>query len=247
VATKISDTEMTSDLTRHTARMWPAPADACGVSLWSVSWLPGRLLTQNQAVTAMTIAEAVTEHADDLADNGSRWWVFIDQWAAELAITGPHAVAEASLSPEDREAEAAEDDGDGVWAAPADGRGNGLLDLTHPERSDLIKVMTPDEIKVILAHVAGYAPEVFDQALADRSETFPDELFGRIEERDQAEYEAEPEGYCTVCDENVSWFLGYEGPQHFRGPRKLVTGSERRELFDAGHEPMIAWREAGAR
>ena len=58
---------------------------------------------------------------------------------------------------------------------------------------------------------------------------------------------AEPEGYCTVCGENVSWFLGYEGPQHFRGPHKLVTGSERRELFDAGHEPMIAWREAGAR
>jgi hypothetical protein len=101
VATRISDTEMSSDLTRHTARMWPAPADACGVSLWSVSWLPGRLLTQNQAVTAMTIAEAVGAHADDLADNGSRWWLHIDGWAAELAITGPVAVAEASLSPED--------------------------------------------------------------------------------------------------------------------------------------------------
>lgn len=247
MATKISDTEMTSDLTRHTARMWPAPADACGVSLWSVSWLPGRLLTQNQAVTAMTIAEAVTEHADDLADNGSRWWVFIDQWAAELAITGPHAVAEASLSPEDREAEAAEDDGDGVWAAPADGRGNGLLDLTHPERSGFIDVMTPHEAGVLLAYVAGYAPEVFDHALAARSETFAAELAERTEARAEAEYMSDPEGYCLACGENVAYFIGHDAPQHFRGPHKLVTGSERRELFEAGHEPMIAWREAGAR
>jgi hypothetical protein len=59
-----------------------------------VSWLPGRTLTQNQAVTAMTIAEAVAGHADDLADNGSTWWLHIDQWAAELGITGPNAVAE---------------------------------------------------------------------------------------------------------------------------------------------------------
>ena len=70
----------------------------------------------------------------------------------------------------------ADESDDAVWAAPADGRGNGLLDLTHPERSDLINVMTPDEIKVLLAHIAGYAPEVFDHALADRSETFADEL-----------------------------------------------------------------------
>lgn len=85
---------MTSDQTRHTARA----ADDGG---WTVSWLPGRTLTRNQAVTAMTIAEAVGAHADDLADNGGRWWLHVDGWAAELAITGPFAVAEASLSPED--------------------------------------------------------------------------------------------------------------------------------------------------
>jgi hypothetical protein len=95
LSTKISDTEMSSDVTRHTARA----ADGGGST---VSWLPGRTLTQSQAVTAMTIAEVVRAHADDLADNGSRWWLHIDGWAAELGITRPHAVAEASLNPEDR-------------------------------------------------------------------------------------------------------------------------------------------------
>jgi hypothetical protein len=94
VTTKITETEMTSDLTRHTAR-------AAGGG-WTVSWLPGRTLTQNQAVTAMTIAEIVAEHAGDLAGSGSAWRIHVDGWAAELGITGPHAVAEASLSPEDR-------------------------------------------------------------------------------------------------------------------------------------------------
>ena len=241
MATRISDSEMTSGLTRHTARA----ADGGG---WTVSWLPGRTLTQNQAITAMTIAEAVTEHADGLADNGSRWWVLIDQWAAELGITGPHAVAEASLSPEDREAlDGPEAAGDGAWAAPADGRGNGLLNLTRPERLGLINVMTDHEWSVLLAYIAGYAPEVFDHALAQRPETFPAELARRAEAKAEAEYMADPEGYCAECGENVSWFIGYEGPQHFRGPHKLVTGSERRELFtpDDGHAPQVAWRQPG--
>ena len=66
-----------------------------------MSWLPGRTLTHSQAVTAMTIAEMVTERAHILADPSSRLWWHIDGWAAELGITGPFAVAEASLSPED--------------------------------------------------------------------------------------------------------------------------------------------------
>jgi hypothetical protein len=258
MATRISDTEMSSDVTRHTARMWPAPADACGVSLWSVSWLPGRLLTQNQAVTAMTIAEVVAVHefkpvGAELGDVDPVW-LHIDQWAAELGITGPHAVAEASLPPEEhqerhdaeRDAEDDEDDEDGaVWAAPADGRGNGLLDLTHPERLGLINVMTGHERSVLLAYIAGYAPEVFDHALAQRPEAFPAELARRAEAKAEAEYMADPEGYCIACGENVAWFMGHDGPQHFRGPHKLVTGAERRELFapDDGHAPQVAWRQ----
>jgi hypothetical protein len=101
MAMKITDTQMTSDLTRHTAQAWPVPDEQ---TTWSATWLPGRALTQPQAITAMTIAEAVIEHADDLVDNGSRWWLQINQWAVELGITGPHAVVEASLSPEDHDA-----------------------------------------------------------------------------------------------------------------------------------------------
>jgi len=93
MATKITDQGMFSDQTRHTAKRTE--------SGWLVSWLPGRTLTRNQAVTAMTIAEAVAVHADDLADSSSKWWLHVDGWAAELAMTGPEAVAEASLSPED--------------------------------------------------------------------------------------------------------------------------------------------------
>lgn len=93
MATKISDTEMSSNATRHTAKR-----TAGG---WAVTWLPGRTLTHSQAVTAMTIAEVARTHVDDLADSASRWWLHVDQWAAELGISGPCAVAEASLSPED--------------------------------------------------------------------------------------------------------------------------------------------------
>lgn len=98
MGTKITDAEMTSTITRHTATAWPVPGEP---TLWTVTWLPGRQLTRSQAVTAMTIAEVVVSHAGELADSGSRWWLHIDGWAAELGITGPHAVAEASLSPED--------------------------------------------------------------------------------------------------------------------------------------------------
>jgi hypothetical protein len=261
MATRIAANEMTSDLTRHTA----LAAEAGG---WTVTWLPGRTLTQSQAVTAMTIAEAVAEHVDDLADNGSPWWLHIDGWGAELGITGPEAVAHASRSPEDHAdmprvrvvlpepgpvgylldldqatgkatvridgatltmdaarlqycaigaALAPGDEAEAVWAAPADGRGNGPLDLTRPERLGLIDVMTDHERSVLLAFIAGYAPEVFDDAIASRPtpyrpEGFAAELLARVEERDQAEYLAEPEGYCTVCGANVSHFFGYEGP-----------------------------------
>ena len=272
MTTKINDSKMTSVQTRHTAQV---AADGG----WTVSWLPGRTLTQGQAVTAMTIAKVIGVHADDLTDSGSLWWPHIDGWAAELGITGPHAVAEASLSPEDHAAMRAvvtlaldgqpgrkgyllaldkstgtatvRIDGETLTmpavhlqyadAGPAQDDGD---DEDAPDRSALIDVMTADERAWLLSFIADYAPGVFVAALADLSETFADELAERIGARDEAEYLAEDEGYCTVCGANVSWFMGYEGPQHFRGLHKLVTGTERRELFDAGHAPAIAWRES---
>ena len=56
---------------------------------WEVSWLPGRKLSRNEAVTAMTLAWEVTL---DASPHGSRW-PFIVAWAAELGLSGQRAVA----------------------------------------------------------------------------------------------------------------------------------------------------------
>ena len=46
----INDTTMTSDQTPHTARQAPSRNG------WQVSWLPGRTLDRNSAITAMVLA-----------------------------------------------------------------------------------------------------------------------------------------------------------------------------------------------
>jgi hypothetical protein len=116
------------------------------------------------------------------------------------------------------------------------------------ERLELLDVMDPDDMRTSLAFVASLYPQVFDAALV-RDRALVERLNVRRDEDQEAEYLAEPESYCTACGENVSHFFGHEGPQHFRGPHKLITGAERRELFTPadGHEPVIAWRPAGAR
>jgi len=48
----LTDTTMTSDQTAHTARLAPGRPQ-----LWEVSWLPGRALDRNSAITAMTLAD----------------------------------------------------------------------------------------------------------------------------------------------------------------------------------------------
>ena len=52
----INDTTMTSDQTAHTARQ--APGRQHG---WEVSWLPGRVLDRNTAITAMILADTAAE------------------------------------------------------------------------------------------------------------------------------------------------------------------------------------------
>ncbi|WP_024806475.1 hypothetical protein [Nocardia sp. BMG51109] len=76
----VSASMMTSDMTRHIAR-------CVGGDRWVVSWLPGRTLTGQQAVTAMTIASTVTGHAPTDAE-----WVMLDNMALELGLTGREAV-----------------------------------------------------------------------------------------------------------------------------------------------------------
>lgn len=90
MGTTINEDSMTSDATRHTAARTERG--------WAVTWLPGRVLTQAEAVTAMTIAEHVDAALDPYSE--TRIWPHIDQWAAELGLSGTDAVAEASLAPE---------------------------------------------------------------------------------------------------------------------------------------------------
>ena len=84
----IHDTAMTSDQSAHTAR--PSPGRP---HQWEVSWLPGRTLDRNTAITAMILADTAAEA--DLHE-GHRLWPFVQSWAAELGLTGPGTIAQAS-------------------------------------------------------------------------------------------------------------------------------------------------------
>lgn len=89
----ITDERMVSDRTPHTA----VPVDSAQpYGQWTVSWLPGRVLTRNQAITAMTLAEIVAAMQDKgettVIDHHHRLWPQVDAFAAELGLSGPHAM-----------------------------------------------------------------------------------------------------------------------------------------------------------
>jgi hypothetical protein len=93
--TRITDTQMSSDATPHTATAWPVPGEQ---TLWSVTWLPGRALTRDQAITAMTIAETVAEHATAQSGAGG-WQLHLESWATELGLNADEAVEMTSVRP----------------------------------------------------------------------------------------------------------------------------------------------------
>jgi hypothetical protein len=76
----VSASMMTSDLTTHIAR-------CVGGDRWVVSWLPGRTLSGQQAVTAMTIASTVSDRQLAAAE-----WATLDSMALELGLTGREAL-----------------------------------------------------------------------------------------------------------------------------------------------------------
>ena len=51
------------------------------------------MLTRNQAITAMVLAETV---ADGLGEHTDKRWLVIEGWADELAMTGADAVGKIS-------------------------------------------------------------------------------------------------------------------------------------------------------
>ena len=88
----INDSTMTSDQTAHTALHAP------GRNGWEVSWLPGKTLDRNTAITAMTLAETTAEQ--DLHED-HRLWPHIQSWAEELGLTALDAIAQISQPPND--------------------------------------------------------------------------------------------------------------------------------------------------
>jgi hypothetical protein len=91
MALTIRDDSITSDQTVHTAR--PVADDEHG---WEVSWLPGRCMDRNSAITAMVLAD-VTGPGDMHAEH--RLWIHIEGWAAELGLTAPDVLAQTSSPP----------------------------------------------------------------------------------------------------------------------------------------------------
>ena len=71
---------------RGTTPHHSARADGDG---WTVTWLPGRVLTRNHATTVMVLAETV---AGGIGDHTDKRWLFIEGCADELGITGTEAV-----------------------------------------------------------------------------------------------------------------------------------------------------------
>jgi hypothetical protein len=84
MAITIFDDSMSSDYTTHRARLMPSRAH-----LWEVSWLPGRRLDRNGAITAMVLADLVGS-GDLQADDRQR--IFAEGWAEELALRASEAV-----------------------------------------------------------------------------------------------------------------------------------------------------------
>jgi hypothetical protein len=54
-----------------------------------------------------------------------------------------------------------------------------MKELTREQRIHALNVLASDERGALLAWICGWAPEVFDEALAARSAAFADELAAR--------------------------------------------------------------------
>jgi hypothetical protein len=90
VTLTINDNSMTSDRTAHTAQRTP------GRGGWEVSWLPRQSLDRNSAITAMTLADTTAQQE---LHEGHRLWPFVQDWAEELGLTAPHAIAQTAQPP----------------------------------------------------------------------------------------------------------------------------------------------------
>jgi hypothetical protein len=118
-----------------------------------------------------------------------------------------------------------------------------LPDLNTDERLELLDVMDPDDMRTSLAFIAAMLPQAFDFALV-RDRKLVDRLGERLgEDTDDGLDDEEP--YCSACDAKAGIFIGHgDAWLHYTGEGTVASPVE---LYDAGHEPVIAWRPAGAR
>ena len=112
-----------------------------------------------------------------------------------------------------------------------------LPDVTTSERLELLGVMDPDDMRTSLAWLISHAPQLFDFALV-RDAAMVDRLENRLDEAQ----EDDEEPYCSECGATIGIFHGHgDAWLHYTGEG---TVEHPIELFDAGHEPVIAWRPA---
>lgn len=107
-----------------------------------------------------------------------------------------------------------------------------------PERLELLGAMDPDDMRASLAFIASDYPRVFDFALVRDNE-----LVERLQDRLDHQYDDDPEPYCAACGADIGIFIGHgQDWHHYRGSG---TAESPVELYDADHEPALAWRGRG--
>jgi hypothetical protein len=117
-----------------------------------------------------------------------------------------------------------------------------LPDADSAERLELLGVMDPDDMRTSLAFIISQYPQVFDFALV-RDRKLVERLQAHLDEADAAEDGLEP--YCWACAGSIGIFIGHgDGWHHYRGNGTVESPVE---LYDADHEPVLAWREKDAR
>lgn len=109
----------------------------------------------------------------------------------------------------------------------------------NAERLELLGAMDPDDMRTSLAWLAGQYPQAFDFALVrDRA------MVERLQDRLDHQFDDDPEPYCSACGAAVGIFIGHgDAWLHYAGQG---TAESPVDLYDAGHKPAVAWREAGA-
>lgn len=103
MALTITDTLITSDRTAHLACAYITGRPDEG---WQVSWLPGAVVGQGTATTAMTLADLVSEGGVvTLTSRDDARWRLADALAGKLGLSGPAAIAGVSRSAAGEDAE----------------------------------------------------------------------------------------------------------------------------------------------